>query len=410
MQHQETGALPLEWPSGGFQWKPAWRRELPCVRGIHAPPLEPLQALLANPALLADPKNNQAEYDLAKLAKAAGRVWTSWRAATLRERMAGISQLPADPDVWRELMAQAASVTTPVNVNHRPLDWVVSVCVSLHGLTFALKTGLDFWDVALKADKPSFVLLLRSLRQAIANAPEPAYQAALAVAEELRKQSETFELACAHLFAHLGEWAQAWLARHDDHRHMLRDCALPAADFLHYIQKYFKGSLEPILPGLYLQLHLNAETCFDNLAFLYRNTGLSLAVLTRMRVPQLIPALVADMEDKKVREALEKLASDYPVAVLKTLIEHNPAGRSRAIEAWTVRLALNHPGALAGVLAHLEAPVRTRFEAALQVLSPLEAPASELPALLREPPWLGAERPGELPAFDIEALPTEENI
>ncbi|MBK7053084.1 MAG: WGR domain-containing protein [Rhodoferax sp.] len=40
-----ASASAITWPSGGFQWKKEWFDALPVVRGIHAPPMEPLQGL-----------------------------------------------------------------------------------------------------------------------------------------------------------------------------------------------------------------------------------------------------------------------------------------------------------------------------------------------------------------------------
>ncbi len=397
------------WPSGGFQWKKEWRDALPIVRGIHAPPLEPVNQLLEKLIVLPGGNNWMAQ-SFTELAQTAGRPWLYWSEAESRQRITRQALNQPDFEYWLELVAQAFCS----NWQDHCLRWVTQLCVGLHGLPFAMDVALTFWEPALTR-RSDMAELLAPLRQAIACASEADYTLALQAALVLREQSVENKRVCAHLFAHLGEWANECLDQQPlDDRLLLKDCALSAPRFLQYIQKN-RTYISYLRPALYLQIHLHGEAAFDALAcVLSQSTGSkattveALELLARMHVPALVPLLVSGIENHETRHALEKLVPQYPAAVLKSAIEYSTSSRNSTVEGWTVRLALREADALNIALAAVEPDVRSRFETRLTTLQCEEAPAASLPEVLRHPPWLGQQRQQELPAFEVATLPTPE--
>ncbi|TAG36004.1 MAG: DUF4132 domain-containing protein [Polaromonas sp.] len=397
------------WPSGGFQWKKEWRDALPIVRGIHAPPLEPVSTLLEKLIVLPGGNNWMAQ-SFAALTQAAGRPWVYWSEAESRQRITREALDQADFEYWLELMAQASCS----NWQHHSLRWVTQVCIGLHGLPFAMEVALNFWAPALTR-RSDMSDLLEPLRQAVACANEADYALALQAALVLREQSFEKKRVCAHLFAHLGDWATQCLDQQaQDDRMLLKDCALSAPRFLQYIQTN-RTHISYLRPALYLQIHLHGEAAFDVLAcVLSQSTGSkataveALELLVRMHVPALLPLLVSGIENHETRHALEKLVPQYSAAVLKSAIDYSASSRNSTVEGWTVRLALREADALKTALAAVEPDVRSRFEARLASLQGEQAPAASLPEVLRNPPWLGKQRQQDLPAFEVATLPTPE--
>lgn len=404
-----ASASAITWPSGGFQWKKEWIDALPVVRGIHAPPMEPLQGLLDNLVVLSSGSRWQLQ-SLTEIAHAAGRAWVAWDEAESRRRVTLDALNQPDLEYWFELMAQAFCS----GWQHHHLRWVTKVCIGLHGLPFALEVALTIWEPA-QVRRSDMSDLLDILRQAIACANDADYAQALQTAQVLRAQSFEKKRVCAHLFAHLGDWAVECIDTQPIERSpYLLDCVLPAPSFLACIQKQ-RFAIGWLRPALYLQIHLHGEACFEALACaLSQSTGSkdatleALELLTRMHIPALIPLLVSGIENKEIRAALDKLAPQFPAAVLKTAIEYSASNRSSAVEGWTVRLALREPDALNSALAPLEPAVRSRFEARLAALRRDDAPDASLPEVLRNPPWLGQQRQQALPGFEVATLSTPE--
>lgn len=260
------------------------------------------------------------------------------------------------------------------------------------------------------------------LRDAVASADEAAYETALAVAQRGRTISSPAARACAFVFPHLGDWTAEWVAAHGKepwgHAVLVRS-AMPPADFLAYCALHPWIDHDTLTKGVLLQLKLHGEAALEVLAWFIR-TRLSsrdpkigthaLKLAAQMRVPGLLPLLAAQSDHKKVRDTLEKLAKTHPVAVLFTVLRHAMGGRSRAAETWALRLAHAWPQALPAALEALEPALRTRFENAVAALNPVEASIDALPPILREPPWLRADRPGQLPALEIAAIATPDAL
>ena len=431
--------------TAGFQWKPEWRTQLPFVRGVHAPEMETLHALLARVPTLRGDTATQADM----LARLFGKpAWLSSKLAP--ELIQQAAQGSSDAHFWLNLMVYSVcSEVTDYDargrsqgMDHveksrakfgydRPLDWVVRVCLARHGLVFTFDVVLALLAVSVSNpygyERYAWINeLLGPLRQAIACATNDDYQEAFAHASAARHASADASRVCAHLFAHHSEWAQEWLAAHsesaaDRPEYLLKDCVLPAEVFaLYTLQKPDllvttrvpqRSKLSTLLLQIYLHPHALAQTIspwlthaikYDDKAAL----NLVLDVLVRWQAPTMLALLLSCMALPKVRTVLEKLATQFPAAVLKAAIEHTLAGRNRAAELWTIRLALQHPKALPDALAVLEPPTRKRFEGLWATLHRETAAPENLPPLLREPPWLRADRPGELPTFDVVVLAT----
>ncbi|TAG36002.1 MAG: DUF4132 domain-containing protein [Polaromonas sp.] len=442
--------------TAGFQWKPEWRKQLPAVRGIHAPKMESLESLLARVPKLRDRDDSWSSFSLDDFLKAAPWVYVGSAGAAVFTHKAAHG-LP-DLALWLELLTQAASSEqidfqarkgVQNGLEHtekerdktgydKPLDWVTRICLARHGLFFTLDVALQLvaWSDKLKSrwfesGKQDWLrTLLAPLRQAIACASDEDCEKALAVAKAAKSQSAEMHRFCAHLFAHIGEWAQEWLTQHaeqnaDLHGYLLRDCVLPASVFARYVEQHIdmmhtsRITQKSKLSMLLLQVHLHQDAALEAISPLLARAikhedkvalNMLLDVLVRLHVPQMPALLMTGIAVPKVRSAIEKLAAQFPAAVLKTAIEHSLAGRNRATENWTIRLALQHPDALPGTLAALEPSSRKRFETQWAALHREVAAPDNLPPLLREPPWLRADRPGELPAFDVPVITTPETL
>jgi len=409
-----TAAVSLEWPSGGYQW-PAHdkRHPMPIVRGIHVTPLELGPGLLADlPRLRDDDTNGFLAQEMARIATAAGRNWQYWGHALSAERITEAALRQADPEYWLELMAQSAAQWHASSM----LPWVLRTAIYLHGLPFALDVYLDLCEFDAGRRSQGCMALVR---QAVAAADEAAHDAARAVAERARARSGYLRVIASHLFPHEQAWAVDCVEQKlDDPYALLRECVMPPEVAAAYAKAH--GLTLPWANRqVDLQVHLHGEAAFPLLETLLDNgirysaatAAEAVAALGRMRVPQLIPALVARMESKEVRAELDKLARSYPAAVLLAAIEHAQAARSRTVEGWAVRLALREPAALQGALAALDEADARRFQALLDALGREEASADALPPLLRQPPWTLKQRPQPLPQFDdVPMLPVEERI
>ncbi|MBK7053081.1 MAG: DUF4132 domain-containing protein [Rhodoferax sp.] len=206
---------------------------------------------------------------------------------------------------------------------------------------------------------------------------------------------------------------------------LLKERFQPAAGVANHVSQHsdrilasWSGRKEEF-PNLLLQIHLDEDGALEAMSPLLARAitrddkvalNMLLDVLVRLHTPQMPAMLLTFMGSPKVRTALEKLAVQFPAAVLKAAMEHSLAVRNRAAEGWTIRLALQQPDALPDALAALESSTRKRFETLWAALHKEVAPPENLPPLLRDPPWLRADRPGELPAFDVPVLSTPEAL
>lgn len=455
MQKEQTAAA-VTVLAGGFQWKPEWRKQLPVVRGVHAPKMETLEALLAREPKLRDPETNGESFSLSKWFLDA--PWVYRGAAGSQEFAQEVTQGPRDRSLWLGLLAQAAG-SERIDFQARqgqyhgvdhvekgraktgydsPLDWGVRMCLLRHGLVFTLEVALELVNLSDKlqvqwydSGKQAWLRgLLSPLRQAVAFASDDEYEKALDVAKAAKSQSTEMHRICAHLFAHISAWAEDWLTQHtaqdaDAHGYLLKDCAVSAAVFARYVEQQPDVMLtarlaqKAKLSMLLLHVHLDPDAAVPAMAQMLARAikvddkttqTLLLDVLVRLHTPQVPALLITGLAVPKVRATLEKLAVQFPAAVLKGAIEHALAVRNRAVEGWTIRLALQHPSALPDAVAALEPSTRKRFETLWAALHRETAAPENLPPLLRDPPWLRADRPGELPAFDVPVLATPEAL
>ena len=403
----------IVWPSGGFQWKNAWRQELPIVRGIHVPPVWPDLKLFSHLIALPDDAYGGHQRQLDTMAASAGCAWTYWGDRVSRERITREAIGARDAEYWPELLAQVYAG------DRKDMRWALFHCVALHGLAFAMEAVFSVPELLQTSrywrEDDSDVLFV--LRHAIASSDDAVHEEVFQLAQRLRQQDIRSEVACAHLFPHIPHWAIKCVEHKlADPQKLLLTCALPTQHFVAWI-KDEHSLIQYARPALFLQIHLHGEAAFDMLAIVLKKSLASkdtavraLELVTSMHVPQLLPLLVGELESNEVRTALDKLAAQYPAAAIKCAVEQAVVSRDRMVEGWTIRLALREHAALATALAALDGPVRTRFEAMLAPLQREEAAPEQLPALLREPPWLRSARQTDLPALAVAELPTIERI
>jgi predicted DNA-binding WGR domain protein len=399
----KTPAVAIEWPHGGFQWRAEWRKQLPIVRGINVPPL-PTTTLDDEPKLTEEPAGyNYTSTQFVEFVQAAGRNWSYWSTAEALDHVTPAALARADLERWLELYCQ---LTFRV-YSDRAGDWLVRKGLQLHGPAFVLDLTLDYLDLAAGAGSRYTRHDLGLLRHAIAAASDEDYAKVFAVAQRARMRSATTQVACAHLFPHIEDWTTHCIEQKLSDGHLLlKDCVMPASVAL----AYFKGSphlhLYYVRSSIFLQIQLHDEAAFDLIALVAvspqtkDHTIEALQLLTAMHTPRMLQVLVTGIDDQEVRGALDRVAKDYPAAVLAVAIEHSLASRSRTVEGWTVRMALREPAALASALATLSDSERARFEAILAALKVEAAPLDALPPLLRDPPWRHKERPQALPTFE----------
>ena len=407
-------ALPttIEWPTGGFQWLDEWRAAIPVVRGIvAAPPPAPALSLLSDPLQLSDDKHGYKSHQFNEFVKAAGRSWTPWSRADSKERITRARLREADFEYWLELCVQACCEYD----RRDAVSWVARVGIALHGVPFIMDVAVSLWEMSSHYRITHAITdqLFGALRAAIASADDARHAEALEAATRLRERSPAARLACAHLFPHVEAWAVECIEQGiEDPGLLLKECVMPAPLALQYVRNT-SGYLYYLQPLVLLQLHLHGEEAFDLLAWLVRKSGGTadaLKLLTHMRVPRLVGELVAGIENRDIRGALEKLAEEFPAAVLKTAIEHTLATRSRTVEGWVVRLALRKQAALPSAMAALDDGSRARFQQILDALQCEDAPLEQVPELLRDPPWLRKARAQELPTLALERLPLADTL
>jgi predicted DNA-binding WGR domain protein len=416
---QPAAVAPIVWPQGGFQWTDGLRGELPPVRGIRAAKVADDDASLWDrPIVLAPDQHGHSAAVLSGIAQPAGRNWSLWSQQRSTEMIQRDRLARPDVEPWLELCAQATASPVrytgsaglhPHYYDSPGLQWVVRAGRALHGLPFMVDLALQMAQfthgthVFSKVDSS----MLQPLRDAITSCSEAEHDAVITLLQDRAAGSPVDRLVRAYLCPHRADWAAASAADGlpDEHR-LLKDCVLPlelARPYLTAMVPY----LYYLQSSLLLQIHLHGEQAFDLLAHVLRkspdrdNTEKALALVARMQVPQQIGLLVELIDQKEVRVALDKVSERFPAAVLKTVVEHALATRSRLAEGWAVRLALREPAALASTLAALGAAEGERFQALLASLQTDEAAPEQLPPLLRQPPWLDKARAAELPVLDL---------
>jgi predicted DNA-binding WGR domain protein len=424
-------AAAIEWPTGGFKWTAELRSQLPIIRGIHVPEAKEItDCLLTRPSFAAPTADEAQRYiqeQWTKLAQALGlqgkTLWTDAEASEMLkiERLHG-----AEPSYWREILAQAAARRNCWQRHQRDwtfqepsepgvlsfsttyathwLHWAVQAACAAHSLAFATRVVLDTGDIL---EPYGLLNALKSLRYALAAAPEDAHQAALRVAEEFRGQARGLDCIILFLFPEQREWAEECVARglsRDESRWLNKTIlSVEAARALQVIE----------FPTVLLQLYLHDEVALPILEFLldsgWGDTVLNL--LVRLRSPALFPVLAARIENQPVRDILNELADLWPAAVFESILTRATIGQSPEVEKWMVQLATRKREYLEPILATRAPTERKYFETLLAPLRLPEAPPDALPELLRNPPWAQTDRPQPVPTLALTPLEqTEEMI
>lgn len=407
----------LIWPTGGLQWKPEWEAILPAVRGMHAPPAPDLAQLLAAAPVPSDEEYWQKESWQRRTAFN-GRTWTWWTNEELLAHTRLDALRNADDETWLRLHVQ---LHCDWSGRAQLQAWVAAVCAAVRGPAFALEIALadelNLPDTCGR--KPWNEAAFVPLREAVARADEDEYAAALAVAVRERTRSIHIARACAFVFAHRADWVAEALANPvADWEHPMRECVMAPAHYLAYATAKKLRAVE-MLPAVLLQCRLHGEQALDCVALLLdrvlasddaKKATLAASIAGSFHAPGIVDVLMARIDNKKARDAFDKIGGAYPVAALLVAIRRMLAGRSRTAETLAVRLALRHPEALPAALAEIDTAGCSRFESALAALNPVEAQDSALPMLLREPPWLREDRPDALPVLEVQVIATPQVI
>jgi len=423
-----TDLAPIEWPAGGFDWSDALRAALPVVRGIRVLPRIDGKAFIGDSFAFQDDTHGYFARQFAEVASRLNPGWTAWDPATAAEKFLAAKQGKADQAAWLELCAQSIYARTrwestqlddSYYYGSRTLSWATEVGVALHGLPFMLEVALDLAR-GLQTLEDGLTRVVNSqferLRRHIAACSDAEHDTVIALLERQAGATPLDRLMRAELCPHREDWVAASLAdAPPQDRLFLRDCVAPADAMRHYLRKVnaYYGHVEG---ALLLQIHLHGPAATGLMADLLRrapdkdNSEKFAALMLRMHDPLSVEVLVELIERKEARAALDKLADRYPAAVLKCVVEHALASKSRLAEGWAVRLALRNPAALAQASATLGARDAERFQALLSALQSDEATPEQLPPLLRQPPWLGKARASELPTLDVPPRATEERI
>lgn len=419
-----TGPLPA--PCGGFQWTDELRAELPPIRGVEVPLA--FDASRDPPTIrLQEPRHGWQNGRLGALAAAAGQRWSYWGGAGSTGHITAEALARRDMAFWLELTMQVRCSDAVGFQRDTPnwLGWVARRASALHGLDFALEVFLRGWEVEQNA-QPRWgtdTSLLRPLRSIIATADDAALAlaeaAATSLAESTGGDTSPRWPALSYLFPHRADWALKAIdlpGLDDTGCILVKDSVLPPARFVQAMRRH-RLAVGWWKPSVLLQARLHGDAALDAMAVLLQqsigdrhSTAEALKILTRLRVPGLVDAMVDAMDDRDVRAALESLQGEFPAAVLLRVIERALGRQDRMAEGWAVRLALKAPDALAAALPHLDAVLATRFQAVLAALNAAEAAPEQLPDLLREPPWLRKARPAALPALAVEALPLPDRL
>lgn len=395
-----TASPSIDWPTGGFDWTDELRAKLPVVRGTHAPEFKAkrdspgpmpdfscrypdsvsnLQKLLAREGLALDP--------------------TPWTDAEARSKVTEETLRNPNLAFWRELICQCAARFDRGDKSAAHLFWAMKMAYALYPLAFVLRVILDLGPAQTRflCFQPAHCWL----RHALAVVPDDEHRAAREVVEGFRGRGADFDALICYLFPEISEWAEACLETHGIPARTgysayaswasqrLLSTALSMASAARLIGPEPNHCTRAIL----LQIRLHGEAAWPLLEHLLdwasrrRKATQEVKLVCRMRTPALIPALIARLGQRDIRDGFNQLASKYPAAVLKITMDRAVASRSRTLEAWSARLAARRPKALAAVLAAATEAERQRYARALIFLAPPpeEASAESVPTALRNP-------------------------
>lgn len=412
-----SGPAAITWPTGGLDWRKDWTDRVPIVRGVRSAPLPPHTPVDVAKLLPEPDRYGHQQRDLSARATAARQPWKLWSREEAQARMTEAALAHADLPFWVELLSQAASTQARVLV-----PALLREALERHGLAFAVTLGVHDGAISLgcqwsgRQDNG-----LAMLRAAVALADDATCAALEAQAESLRALGSLHHRACALIFAHRADWA-AELADASPQwweRKLVLTCAYHPDDFVRLLRGGRNEFDDALLQAMLLQVRLHGLGAMPVLEELLgqavRDHGATavaevLKVLTRLHDASQIRVLCVHLGDRKVREAVEKLADAHPAAVLQCAVPNVLRSGDRALEGWLQRLALQHPHALDLAASTIDAAMRSRLDALTRTQTVTEAPADALPPLLREPPWLKPGGQVTLPVLEVPAAPAQERI
>lgn len=408
----------IAWPNGGFLWTTALRERLPVLRSLHRPDESALwRSLQLDWSQEAGMQYRAQRFQEAM--QAAGRSWTFWTADQMVAATQPQSLQQADVETWSERLAQAGQHFAAVRSPELPRDqtwnagvaWATEHGLQLHGLNFMLNVGLDLLAVVGKAYE--VLRCFQLLRERIARADETEHQGAIELLEREAGHTPLQREMRAFLCPHRADWVQQSLADPpQDGSDWLRECVMPPQDALAYLRRNYQ-SFDNMVGPLLLQTHLHGAAALPlfaqavNLAANKDEAEKLLNLMLRLRVPELLPALVGLMARLEARNALDKLAEEFPAATLLCLLQAS----SEEATAAALRLALRAPAALLAVRAPLAGSAQlAALDERLAQTEIAEAEAAQLPDWLRQPPWLDKQRPAPLPTLALVAPQTAGRI
>ena len=407
-------AVDIAWPSGGFQWTNALRERLPVLRGVH--PAEDQSALWRSLELQWD--SSMRSYRTKQFLEAIqsfGRTWDFWDSEKLQQAIRPEALAQPDVEAWAERLAQLGfhdcQVLRPeisaLQSWNAGVAWAMEWGLHLHGLRFMLEVGLDLLDAT--GDTWALRRCHEHLRNSLSRAEELVYQPAQAwLAEHAQGSAIRLEWR-ASLCPERVDWVQQVLALPTaDQQGWLREAPMNPEQACDYLRGGY-SSYDNMVGPLLLQAHLHSAAALPvfvqavRLAYNKDETEKHLTLMLRLRVPELLPALVGLIEKLEARTALDKLAEEFPAASLLCLLQ----ARSEEAAAAALRLALRAPAALLAVRSQLESSAQlaalATLDARLVQTEVPEASQEQLPDWLRQPPWQEKQRPAPLPTLDLQA-------
>ncbi|BBL76839.1 DUF4132 domain-containing protein [Methylomagnum ishizawai] len=402
-----TTAPQLDWPTGGMVWTDQRRGKLPIIRGIRVPaPYVPDDCLTHPPAFhdLQPYELQKVQNCWARLAAALDIQGAPWTQAEAADRLAAERLRNPDPAYWREVFAQCAA-RQPESWQARPeLVWAIQAASVAHSLAFAtrmtLETGADLFH-----DRGCTEHSYHGLRHALVAAPEADYQAALETAAEFRGRSRLLDRMVSFLFPEQRAWAEECVepGASINQSWWLDETAMSvAAACRHFRDRYLGSSQAYEICLLYLYIYgEEAALPVIGIALDSQDTKQErewfIDFVLRIRVPGVLPLLMARLDNREVHAKLDQLTGQWPAALLKCAIERAAATGNSLVESWALALALRLPDIVEPALSACSEAGRDYFAGLLATRThAAEAPAEALPELLRDPPWVKR----------IQAIPT----
>lgn len=406
----DVPALPLVWPTGGFAWTESLRQSLPVLRGIRLGEF-PVRPERIQEALKCDDHVQQyaRRYWDELIQHGAPVEGDFWSEASMREHCQPGRLERRDPAAWRQLFLQCCCWRNWNDRNQAP--WELEMAVALHGLPFALEVLLDCGPAMARQHSWWYSQQggYAYLRAGLAAADTGLHQQCLALATARRGRDDLLDHAICYLFPEQSAWAEDCVARAlpEGDTWWLDNCCMSAAAACRHFRRR-QLYVQYAQPAALLQLQLHDVGALELLLLFLDKCGTRgecqevLRLLSRCATPELLPALLARIDNRDVRDTLDKLTERWPVALLREAIALCQRHPARNLEAWAVRLALRLPESVPAALEASNDGERQAFTSLLQQLSmPEEAPFESLPELLRTPPWTLKQRPAPIPVLDL---------